>query len=135
MSSRGGVLQSAGPRVSERKQIATRNLSFLAGPMSRRPRDRQRLHMRDLQPLRAPENMAAMISAHITPVLGKIRVPHISTLRCGIASFVLAGFCSLAAPAQAAPTPTPLVIDASAPTPPPAPANYTYDSADAKSPT
>ena len=76
-----------------------------------------------------------MISAHITPVLGKIRVPHISTLRCGIASFVLAGFCSLAAPAQAAPTPTPLVIDASAPTPPPAPANYTYDSADAKSPT
>ena len=33
-----------------------------------------------------------------------------------------------------APAPQPLVIDASAPTPAPGPANYTYDPADAKSP-
>ena len=54
-------------------------------------------------------------------------------------TWVFAGtalFLALALPLRSqTATPAPLVIDASSPAPPPAPANYTYDSADAKSPT
>ena len=74
-----------------------------------------------------------MISAHTSPALQRIRAPHISK-RCGFAAAIAVILLAVAAPAQTTPASAPLIIDADTSTPPPAPANYTYDPADAKSP-
>ena len=70
--------------------------------------------------------MAAMSNTMNPPMNSK------PVLKIFLAALAAASFATTLS-AQA-PAPQPLVIDASAPTPAPGPANYTYDPADAKSP-